>query len=239
MKIPEGHREVALPAVLSASWAASLIGTYACAAIMASDLAVGDSSTECNDNPQDCQTGELPKWRMNWVPLRSLSSLSFRRWRKCCSLFYITTYSLLLSGTNSSVCNIYEQQALIELYTDINWMKPQVFSKSVLIVQKHIARLIWKCQPKAEDVKMPDRVDCSSVLWYPNHNKSMMATIRTLLSSLFILQRQISLAFTRSQDTRWSFFGFTQPRKVLFRRVREMYCLRVQGNSTEFRWVQK
>jgi len=81
--------------------------------------------------------------------------------------------------------------------------------------------------------------DCSNVLWYPNHSKSMMATTRILLSSQYILQRETFLTFTRSQDTRWSFFGFTQPSKGLFRHVREMYCLHVQSNWTEFRWVQK
>jgi len=58
---------------------------------------------------------------------------------------------------------------------------------------------------------MPDRVDCSSVLLYPNHSNSRMASIRTHLSSQYILQRQTSLALTRSQGTWWSFFGFTQP----------------------------
>jgi len=86
-------------------------------------------------------------------------------------------------------------------------MKPRVFNKSVLIVQHYNVRLIWKRQTKTEDVKMPDRVDCSSVLWYPNHSNNRMATIRTLLSSKYILQRQTFLALTRSQDTRWIFFG--------------------------------
>ena len=131
-------------------------------------------------------------------------------------------------------CKVYSSYIL----KSIVW-NSQVSSKSILNVEQCNAGLVWKHQLKTKDVKMPDRVDCSNVLWYPNHSKSMMATTRTLLSSQYILQRETSLVLTRSQDTWWSFFYFTQPSKGLFRHVREMYCLRVQGNWTDFRWVQK
>ena len=146
-------------------------------------------------------------------------------------LYLLGPTTLCVTFMNSKVYYSY-------ILTSTVW-NPQVLNKSDLNVKECNARLIWKCQMKAEDVKMPDRVDCSSVLLYPNHSNSRMATIRTLLSNQYILQRQTSLGLTRSQDTQWSFFGFTQPRKGLFRHVREMYCLHVQGKWTEFRWVQK
>jgi hypothetical protein len=63
-----------------------------------------------------------------------------------------------------------------------------------------------------EDVTTPDRVDCSIVLWYPNHRNSMTATTQTHLSSQYILQTEKSLVLTKSQDT-WRFF-FPQQRIV-------------------------
>jgi hypothetical protein len=154
-------------------------------------------------------------------------------------LYFILWLLLYLLGP-TTLCVTFMNIKVYYSYilTSTVW-NPQALSKTHLNVKQCNACLIWKHQSKTEEVKMPDRVDCSSILWYPNHSNSMMATTWTLLSSQYILQRQTSLALTRSQDTWWSFFGFTQPRKGLFRHVRQTYCLCVQGNWTEFRWVQK
>jgi hypothetical protein len=114
----------------------------------------------------------------------------------------------------------------------------QVLSKNYLNVQQCNVHLMWKYQPKT-DVTMPDRVDCSIVLWYPNHSNSMTATTRTHLSSQYILQRETSLTLIRSQDTCKYFFSPQQRIVKVCSDVLEKctaFVFRVTERSSGERW---
>jgi hypothetical protein len=76
--------------VLSASWATSLIWSYACVAIVVLVYCGRRLFYLVQPKSTDTVGPSIPKWRRKWVRLRTPTFSRLRRWRKRWSLIYLT-----------------------------------------------------------------------------------------------------------------------------------------------------